>query len=207
MPVTYDIGAPVSCSDGPCGQLSRVVVDPRRQTVTHLVVEPHHHHGLGRLVPVKLVDAQRPALQLHCTLATFHALPYAEETEFLPADEPWPPSGYPNAGPLTWLYLTPVQTIVQHECVPLGDVELRRGDRVHATDGPIGRVHGLVVNPSGQHVTHVLLGQGHLWGAREVAIPIGAVTLIDADGVHVSLTRHAISELPQIELEPHPAGD
>jgi hypothetical protein len=32
----YDIGAPVRCEDGPCGELSRVVVDPIKRAVTHL---------------------------------------------------------------------------------------------------------------------------------------------------------------------------
>ena len=46
---------------------------------------------------------------------------------------------------------------------------------VHATDGEIGKVEGLVVEPAHGHVTHVLLQEGHLWGRKEVAIPIGAV--------------------------------
>jgi hypothetical protein len=33
-------GSSVSCSDGPCGELTRVVVDPAARTVTHLVVGP-----------------------------------------------------------------------------------------------------------------------------------------------------------------------
>jgi hypothetical protein len=33
-----------------------------------------------------------------------------------------------------------------------------------------------------------------------VAIPIGAVGGINAEGVHVSLAKHAIAELPELEL-------
>jgi hypothetical protein len=49
---------------------------------------------------------------------------------------------------------------------PLNEVEVRRGEHVHATDGDIGRVQGLVIDPSDHHVTHVLLQEGHLWGRR-----------------------------------------
>jgi hypothetical protein len=61
-------------------------------------------------------------------------------------------------------------------------------------------VQGLVVDPADQHVTHVLLQEGHLWGAKDVGIPISAVASIDGDGVHVSMSKHAIGELPAIEL-------
>ena len=54
---TFTIGSAAACSDGPCGAVSRVVVDPVAREVTHLVVEPEHRSGLGRLVPLDLVDA------------------------------------------------------------------------------------------------------------------------------------------------------
>jgi sporulation protein YlmC with PRC-barrel domain len=201
----YDIGAPVSCEDGPCGELSRVVVDPIKQAVTHLVVEPHHRHALGRLVPVAMVDAADGAVRLRCTLALFHTLQYVEETEFLPADDPSLPMGYLGGGMgypamMAWPHYAPARTMVSHERVPLGEVEIRRGEHVHAADGGIGKVQGLVVDPADQHVTHVLLQEGHLWGAKDVGIPISAVASIDGDGVHVSMSKHAIGELPAIEL-------
>jgi sporulation protein YlmC with PRC-barrel domain len=83
--------------------------------------------------------------------------------------------------------------------VPVGEVEVRRGDHVHATDGSIGRVQGLVVDPGDHHMTHVLLDEGHLWGKKEVAIPIGAVQSVE-DGVRLNLTKDEVRELPAVEL-------
>ena len=54
----FAIGAEVDCADGPWGRLDRVVVDPLTRSVTHLVVEPRHRRGLGRLVPMP--PAARP---------------------------------------------------------------------------------------------------------------------------------------------------
>ena len=34
---TFTIGAAAECSDGPCGAVSRVVVDPVARELTHLV--------------------------------------------------------------------------------------------------------------------------------------------------------------------------
>ncbi len=86
--------------------------------------------------------------------------------------------------------------------VPVGEVEVRRGDHVHATDGAIGRVQGLVVHPGDHHMTHVLLDEGHLWGKKEVAIPIAAVQSV-GDGVRLTLTKDEVRELPPVELD-HP---
>jgi len=80
----FIIGAEARCSDGACGEVIRVVVDPVTETVTHLVVEPKHRQGLGRLVPLSLLDDTAAGIQLRCTLAEFGKLDLAEETQFLP---------------------------------------------------------------------------------------------------------------------------
>src|SRR5262249_3178740 len=58
------------------------------------------------------------------------------------------------------------------------------GARRRATDGEIGQVQGLAVEPGGHQVTHVLLQKGHLPGRRKVAIPISAVTKIGTMLIH-----------------------
>ena len=88
--------------------------------------------------------------------------------------------------------------------IPLGEVAVRRGDQVHATDGAIGRVQGLVVDPGDHHVTHVLLQEGHLWGRKEVAIPIRAVTGVD-NGIRLSITKQEVQGLPPVDVD-HPNG-
>lgn len=64
------------------------------------------------------------------------------------------------------------------DSVPSGTVDIRRELTVCATDGEIGQVQGLVVEPGGHQVTRVLLQKGHLRGRKEAAIPISAVTKI-----------------------------
>ena len=178
----FTIGADASCSDGACGKVTRVVVDPVARTVTHLVVEPKHRLDVGRLVPLGLADATAGEIRLRCTLADFEKLDPAEETQFLPGTP-----GYPGHDPeqvlsMPYYGMGPglggayVPVTVTYDAVPLDEVEVRRGEHVHATDGHIGKVQGLVIDPNSHHVTHVLLQEGHLWGRKEVAIPIGAVT-------------------------------
>ena len=51
------------------------------------------------------------------------------------------------------------------------------------------------MDPADHRVTHVLLREGHLWGHKEVAIPVSAVTSVD-DGIWLSLTKKQVEELP-----------
>src|SRR5260221_2624174 len=103
MPFT--IGTEARCSDGVCGEVSRVVVDPVARTLTHLVVEPIGREGLGRLVPLDLVDATADEVRLICTIAEFEKLDPAEETHFVPgsgghpAHRPEPGRSWPHYGP------------------------------------------------------------------------------------------------------------
>ncbi len=202
---TFTIGSAATCRDGSCGKVTRVVVDPVARTLTHLVIEPEHRSGLGRLVPLDLVTPDPDGVQIDCTIDEFDALPHAEENDFLPGGSGyedyeaheayyWPYFGIEGAAePL----VANASAIVTHDTLPPGEVGIRRGDRVHASDGEIGRVEGLVVDPRQGHVTHVLLQEGHLWGRKEVAIPIGSIERL-ADEISVHMTKHEIGELPAV---------
>ena len=82
----------------------------------------------------------------------------------------------------------------------MGEAQVRPGDRVHALDGEIGRVHGLVIDPRSHHVTHVLLAEGHLWGKKEVAIPIRSVTRVD-EGIQLNITKQQVEDLPPVDFD------
>ena len=65
--------------------MSRVIVDPTAQAVTHLVIDPEHGRGHGRLVPLDLVEGAAGEIRLRCTKAEFEDLDPAEDTQFIPA--------------------------------------------------------------------------------------------------------------------------
>jgi len=199
----FTIGSDASCTDGVCGKVTRVVVDPVARAVTHLVIEPKHRYDPGRLVPLDLIDAATGQVRLRCTLADFEKLDPAEETRFLTGTPGYP--GYDPEQILSMPYYglgmggADVPVAVTYDTVPLDEVEVRRGEHVHATDGHIGKVQGLVIDPDSHHVTHVLLQEGHLWGRKEVAIPIGAVTGVD-DGIRLNITKQQVQDLPPVDI-------
>ena len=105
----FTIGADVRCADGVCGKVTHVVVDPVKRAVTHLVVEPRHRPGLGRLVPLDLVDAATPKeVRLRCTRAEFDHLGFAEDTDFAPRTGLDQYSGYSAEQMLMWPYYSPI---------------------------------------------------------------------------------------------------
>lgn len=207
---TFTIGAAVECSDGPCGAVSRVVVDPVARELTHLVVEPEHRSGLGRLVPLDMVEAGASGVRVRSTLAEFERLPSAEETDFLPGGSGydayaaheayyWPYFGLEGGADPTLALASVVET---RDTLPPGEVGVRRDETVHASDGEIGKVEGLVIDSARGHVTHVLLQEGHLWGKKQVAIPIDAVEKIDT-GITVKMTKEEIEALPAVGVTEH----
>jgi hypothetical protein len=218
----FHIGAQVTCQadEEVWGRLDRVVVEPLSRTVTHLVVAPRHGQGPDRLVPVSLVGptAVGPGgrIALSCTRTELEAMDPAEETRFLPgvglegydpsATLGWPFYGLVPGGMGTTMGgagLAAVEGAPQPllvDRIPAGEVELHRGDRVRAVDGEIGRIRGLAVDPATRQVTHVLLDEGHLWGRKQVAIPLSEIRAIGQGRVEVSLTRDEIRDLPPVEL-------
>ena len=202
------IGSEAVGSDGYRGEVLAVVVDPAARTVTHLVVEPRGREGLARLVPLDLADladtvgAGSDPVRLRCTETEFMNLEPAEETlaEFVPGyPDPvqllppgWRGAGGGTADGGTILRIPEKETI---DVVPPGEVEERRGEHVHATDGDIGGLRGLRIDPGSRRVTHVLVRDGHVWGHHDVDIPAEMVAGF-GDGIRLSVTRQQVRDLP-----------
>ncbi|MGO9973678.1 MAG: PRC-barrel domain-containing protein [Solirubrobacteraceae bacterium] len=219
----FDLGCAVTCSDGEYGELRRVVLDPVARAVTHLVVAPRLRRSPGRLVPVdRVLSAGERMIVLEGTIDELEELDEAQESHLLSFSQA--PLRYEALEMSSWPYMgldagalaiagrstassskTSARTI-KCDSLPPGEVEVRRGDHVLATDGAIGHVKGLVVDPDDHHVTHVLLDEGHLWAHRRVTIPIGSVARVD-DGVRVSLSRREVKDLPPAGLDGAPPAE
>ena len=193
------IGADACCTDGVCGVISRVVLDPVERVVTHLAVEPKHRLGLGRLVPLDRVDVSRGGVRVDCTMAEFENLDHAEEMELLPASGGHADYTAGEALPQPYFglrdILGEVPQPITYDTIPSGEVEVRRGEPVHATDGAIGRIKGLVFDSGRHRVTDVLVEEGHLWSRMEIAVPISAVATI-RNGIWLNIAKDEVRRLP-----------
>jgi sporulation protein YlmC with PRC-barrel domain len=212
------MGAKVHATDGPVGELTAIVVNPVAQAATHLIVTPPRHHAMGQLVALDLVEDDGDPIRLRVTVAQFHGFDSAEDEQVLRVSGGEWAAAHGEAFSFPYYRLSelaggsagsadlevqPGYHYVPDDMsdrVPLGEVEVRRGDQVHAADGWIGSVQGLVIDPADHHVTHVLLAEGHVWGRKQVAIPITKASRV-GDSIRVELTKEQVEHLPPVSLD------
>ncbi|MGD8791093.1 MAG: PRC-barrel domain-containing protein [Anaerolineae bacterium] len=188
----------VYCTDGLCGQSKDVVMDRETEKVTHLVVKEKHAPHTEILVPVHLVTEATPHLiRLRCTQEKL-----AELQSFLNAEIIEEQIPRYIAGP----YLMPVElpntqwVTVKREAIPAGEVAVRQGARVEATDGRIGRLDEFIVDPTTEQVTHLVMREGHLWGQRDVTIPVSEIERLEEDTIYLKLNKRQVEALPSIPV-------
>ena len=89
---------------------------------------------------------------------------------------------------------------MSYDRVPRGEVEVRRASAVISADGhSLGEVDGFLVDAD-KHITHFVLEHGHLWGRKEVTIPIGPVARVERDAVYVALSKDEVGALPAVHV-------
>jgi sporulation protein YlmC with PRC-barrel domain len=120
------------------------------------------------------------------------------EAEFLPS----PKATYQADPIMIWPYSMPESAVItlEHEHVPPGELAVRRGARVQATDGYVGRVDEFLVDPTNGHITHLIMREGHLWGQKDVTIPVSEIDRIEEDTVCLKLDKRRIAALPAIPM-------
>ena len=213
-----ELGSPVNCTDGPFGKLADVVVDPTKRSVTHLVVEPEGDHGKARLVPIELAspdEDETPAIAVRCSVEEADQLEPVEEYAYIrlgesPDLEPGWEMGVETV--LAWPYYASglgYETVpadydphasVTYDRIPKGEVEIRRASAVTSADGhQLGKVDGFLVDDD-DAITHFVLERGHLWGRREVTIPIKDVAQVFTDAVTLTLTKDEVGDLPSVSV-------
>ncbi|MGD0574036.1 MAG: PRC-barrel domain-containing protein [Anaerolineales bacterium] len=182
-----------------------VLINPVIDQVTHLVVKEDSAPNTEFIVPVDSVAATfADAIQLRCSKAELEKMDLFIKTTFIEEKMPNKDfrygAGMYGMGAYYYLpYVTPERTVqvpVEHQQIPPGELAVRRGTRVEATDGYVGHVDEFVVNPENGHITHLVMREGHLWGKKDVIIPLWAMGDTREDTVFLKLDKHEIESLP-----------
>jgi uncharacterized protein YrrD len=205
-----DLGCPVRCTDAEYGKLADVVIDPSTRRVTHLVVEAEHADEAARLVPVERARSDDAGITLDATVEEVAALDAVHESAYLrlgefPVEDPDWDVGVSEM--LALPYYTSLDSVAsepiamddrvmwRYDRVPKGKIEIRRATPVMSADGHhLGHVDGFVVG-SDDHIGELVLERGHLWGRRDVVIPIGAVDAVESDRIVLTLTKDEVGAL------------
>jgi sporulation protein YlmC with PRC-barrel domain len=202
-----DVDAEVQCADGPCGKSIALIVDRGTRRVTHFAVEDESlpYAPYQRLVPLDQVAEAVPGLiRLKCTRDELNRMdPFIHTRYVMQESEDYAlyEGGGDAGGSGGWGTASTAgvaSTRVEEEQVPEGEVAIHPGTRVQATDGRVGVVEELMVDPDTAQVTHIVLEQGHWWGKKEVQIPLSEVDHVEGDTVYLKIDKNAIGDLPVI---------
>jgi hypothetical protein len=209
MKMEIPLNAQVECTDGICGSSAYVLINPVIEEVTHLVVR-EDSSNTEYIVPVEVVaETIADTIQLRCSKADLEKMDPFIKTEYIqekaPAYPEYHQGMYFGAGS-TYLapYVVPEMTVqvpVEHQQIPPGELTVRRGTRVDATDGYVGKVDEFVVNPENGNITHLVMREGHLWGQKDVIIPVSELGENRLDTIFLKLNKQQIEALPTFRLK------
>jgi sporulation protein YlmC with PRC-barrel domain len=198
--------AKVTCTDGVVGKSSYIIVDLVSERVTHFVVKAKEHEG-QYLVPLELVeDADRDTVHLNCTKEDLYALHPFHKGYFSGYDD------YSGSPPIPVLGGEPSSTLyhphrtaepaTQDAAAHYSVVELavKKGADVLATDGQVGKVDELVVDPETHQITHLVLRQHTLLHDKAITIPVTAIRDAKPDTVYLQIDKDAVGALPTVAL-------
>ena len=195
--------ATVISADGKdVGRLARVVIDPRSNEITHIVV----HRGLlfteDKLVPISLVAAgTEDRVTLRDAAKDLTTLTDFEEMHFIPTnneDTPFYPMG--QAPALYWYPpvgapILPPPITETTENIPEGTIALREGAQVITAEGEsVGTIEQILTDPLADRVTHFLISQGLLFPEKKL-IPMSWVSEVNEDEVRLAVGKRTLENL------------
>ena len=199
------INAQVECVDGTCGQVITMIVDRATRRVTHLVIEDETlpWKPYQRMVPIdQLAEATGDLVRLRCKrddvaqMQPFIHTHYIKKTEQSYSVYQGGGGQPPHASEVGVSYST-----FDEEKIPEGAVAIKPGTAVTTTDGHVGVVGDLVVDPESGEVTHFGLQTGGPKGTAEISLPLAAIDHVAGDTIYLKLSKQAIAQLPAIPLK------
>jgi hypothetical protein len=204
------VNAKVYCQEHECGKTTCVVINPFRKEITHVVVQEKGLEGVERLVPIDLILASTSErITLSCTSKEFTQIEPFIEYRYVGGDDLL--LGYEAEHYYMHPYLVPdmdeyfKRELIDEgiERIPAGEIGIHRGASIYATDGKIGMVDEFLISPADNHITHLVLQEGHLFGKKHITIPVSEIYRIEENGVHLKLSKQVVGELPAIPVRWH----
>lgn len=201
----------VQCADSSCGKILDIIVDRKTRKVTHIVVEDETlaRPPYQRLVSVdKVQDTAFDVIRLGCTKEELgHMQPFVR-TRYVPKKQKDYTMYEGGEGPVaSGSTIGAATRKVEEELVPEGEWVLRQGTPVEAMDGHIGQVGELIIDPDDDVITHLVLLEGHVFGKKELTLPVSAVDRVEGARVYLKLDKRAAERLPAMPARKHHKGD
>jgi len=184
----------VECTDGLAGKTTSVIVNRETLQPTHFAVREDLSPHTERLVPVSYVaELTADLVRLNCTMEEFRAM-----DEFITITyETVELMRYAGAADGSGTIYTPeIETYTEKtENLPKGGISIRSGKEVQARDGKVGRAVNLIEDPATGEVTHFVMREAHLWGDKDLIVPVSMISYIDDEAIHLKTDKQMISAM------------
>jgi sporulation protein YlmC with PRC-barrel domain len=200
------LGVEVFCSDGACGKSTAVIVEPDTEKITHFVVQVE---GSRYLVPIEAIaDSAANHIRLRWSREELAAAAPFEKSVFAGEDLGAYTGPAITGASIAWPYGAENEYMLQAaaaayvpvEQIPEGERAIHKGAYVEATDGGVGQVEEFLIDPGTGRITHLVLRKGHLWGKRDVTIPLDQIERVEDDVVYLKLNKEAVGGLPSVPV-------
>lgn len=196
------INAKVYCQDKLYGHAQAVLLNPDYDVITHLVVKEGKRPHTERLVPIDMIDASlTDNIHLKLNEQMLQGLPPFFDLEYVQINVPRyiQLSGMPDIESIVMQERRFIEEKIYH--IPTDEVAVNRGTLVYSADGNvIGSVDEFLVDQDGGRVTNLILREGHIFGQKDVFIPITEIETIQESGLFLRLNKRNIEKLPAIPI-------
>ena len=201
------------------GRVSRFILDPASNEVTHVVLDKGWGLTEDKIIPFSMISsATDDKVQLNENVTDFNQLPAFEETHHVrPVDDDLMQNGVSRYGDINTYYWYPPYGMggqsmyglafadwvtpdsATSEVTPDSTISIREGtDVMSADDKHVGDVERLFVDPDTHRTTHFLISQGLLFKDHKL-VPTYWVTSMDDDKIQLSVSSKLLENLPSYE--------
>ena len=205
LPLIFDIGAAVMCTDGRCGRLVRVVLDPATERVTALVVARGGLQKESRVLPITEVQGTKDGIvRLPISSDEFGRFRIYKEVEFRVPSVGWNNGRYGPDDVRYWMSpyggiggqsVVPSRKHRLHEGVPFDSRVVGNGTKVRDAEGNAGEVDHVLVDCEDGDITHIVVRHGFISGYT--IVPVSMIAGVDERGVVLNVQRTELRGLPK----------
>jgi len=221
--------APVrSATGGRVGHVDRVVIDPKTDEVTHIVVRKGLVFTEDKVIPVSLIaSATAQGVLLRQDVGDVQQLPPYQESHYIPADSPadlppsrdtdpqrtrthialpvyaYPPFDVPffNDRYGYGLGMPPDLMVETTTNIPKDEIALKEGAYVISRDNQhVGNIEQVLTDTSTNRTTHFIMSHGRLFKTRKL-IPMQWVADLKEDQVRLAVTVAALEHARDYEQQ------
>ena len=207
----------LTSNDEKVGRIDRVVLDPKSNEMTHVVVQKGFLFVKDKVVPLDCVESateERVELKEGCDDP--NEFPDFEETHYISVEETGGSEarGHDGFDKLAWYYPVPGGAWWRQRSlanpgiskppyvrktevnIPEGTVALEEGAKVVSSEGEhVGNIERVYADEEEQRVTHLLISKGLISKSRKL-IPSMWVDSVREDEVRLSIGERFVEKLP-----------